>query len=207
MWMNWIVYMDDYVEERLMWMTAWMIFLGEFTDEWLMIMCMHLCMARIRCTSVWYNRLFVFSLPPLSPNPIPSPFLSPFLTLSPLFLSTSAQLQSHFQFSTLVEKDWIETDRRNSKGRDIIEVANPNPCFRGKLQITKEASSFSRLGLPRSDYAIATSPEKGEDGCYNRRRDKKVEIDWWQWMSYCNEKSLRKIKVQGKFVAVIDSSN
>lgn len=66
------------------WLHGW-FFLGEFTDEWLMIMCMHLCMARIRCTSVWYNRLFVFSLPPLSPNPIPSPFLSPFLFLT--FLS------------------------------------------------------------------------------------------------------------------------
>lgn len=206
MWMNWIVYMDDYVEERLMWMTAWMIFLGGFTDEWLKKMCMHLCMARIRCTSVWYNRLFVFSLPPLSPNPIPSPFLSPFLFLTflSIYLCSASVPLSVFN---PCRKGRLETDRRNSKRRDIIEVANPNPCFRGKLQITKEASSFSRLGLPRSDYAIATSPEKGEDGCYNRRRDKKVEIDWWQWMSYCNEKSLRKIKVQGKFVAVIDSSN
>lgn len=182
MWMNWIVYMDDYVEERLMWMTAWMIFLGEFTDEWLKIMCMHLCMARIRCTSVWYNRLFVFSLPPLSPNPIPSPFLSPFLFLTFLFIYLCSASVSLSVFNPC-RKGRLETDRENSKRRDIIEVANPNPCFRGKLQITKEASSFSRLGLPRSDYPIATSPEKGEDGCYNRRRDKKS----WNWLVTMNE--------------------
>lgn len=118
-WTELYIWMIMWKNDWCGWLHGW-FFLGEFTDEWLMIMCMHLCMARIRCTSVWYNRLFVFSLPPLSPNPIPSPFLSPFLTLSPLFLSTSAQLQSHFQFSTLVEKDDSRQTERTQ--RDVISL-------------------------------------------------------------------------------------